>query len=486
MPDTYQQLSNTFMLSSKFELFSKRLFSSICLIFTDLITLGCVGLVLLSNQSAGDGLDAAPPLALYLALACASVFYYYVRGHYQKRIPFWDEANELLKSGVFLAMLQGTLIAVLTEFSSVLIFVLAWPIATIAIIISRALTKTLLLRAKMWQLPTVIIGNGPNAIDTARALIEEKLLGYDIISFLSVDEKHNRTIDIDGKSYTVRCFGAQPEKFLRRLGSPHIVVALEKGGLNEIQSYFDRLTFWYPKISVVPALRGLPLFGTDIHHFFSHEVLILNFKNSLGRTTSRLAKRIFDLVFASIGILLLAPVFAVLAYKVRQTGKQVIFGHERVGYKGELFRCFKFRSMIENSQEVLDKLLSENPAAKEEWEREFKLKNDPRITRFGHIIRQTSLDELPQLLNVIKGDMSLVGPRPVTEEEILRYGDKASFYKKAKPGITGLWQVSGRNDIDYESRIDLDVWYVRNWSIWNDLVILIRTVSVVLNRSGAY
>ena len=139
-----------------------------------------------------------------------------------------------------------------------------------------------------------------------------------------------------------------------------------------------------------------------------------------------------------------------------------------------------------NSQEVLQKLLDSDPAAREEWERDFKLKNDPRITPVGRFIRKTSLDELPQLFNVLKGQMSLVGPRPIISEELPRYDENVDYYLMAKPGMTGLWQVSGRNDVDYDTRVYFDSWYVKNWSLWNDIAILFKTVKVVLHRDGAY
>ncbi len=142
--------------------------------------------------------------------------------------------------------------------------------------------------------------------------------------------------------------------------------------------------------------------------------------------------------------------------------------------------------MVMNSQEVLQKLLDSDPAAREEWDRDFKLKNDPRITSVGRFIRKTSLDELPQLFNVLKGQMSLVGPRPIISEELPRYDDNVDYYLMAKPGMTGLWQVSGRNDVDYDTRVYFDSWYVKNWSLWNDIAILFKTVKVVLHRDGAY
>lgn len=142
--------------------------------------------------------------------------------------------------------------------------------------------------------------------------------------------------------------------------------------------------------------------------------------------------------------------------------------------------------MVINSDEILQNLFKNEPLAKAEWEKDFKLKDDPRITPLGNFLRRSSLDELPQLWNVLKGEMSLVGPRPIVAEELSRYDEDVDYYFMAKPGMTGLWQVSGRNDVDYQKRVYLDAWYVKNWSLWNDLVILCKTISVVIRRSGAY
>ncbi|EFO1682599.1 sugar transferase, partial [Escherichia coli] len=167
-------------------------------------------------------------------------------------------------------------------------------------------------------------------------------------------------------------------------------------------------------------------------------------------------------------------------------GGPAIYGHDRVGINGKTFKCLKFRSMVVNSKEILDELLKNDPKAKEEWDATFKLKNDPRITKIGAFLRKTSLDELPQLLNVLKGEMSLVGPRPIINAELERYNDQVDYYLLSKPGMTGLWQVSGRSDVDYDTRVYLDAWYVKNWSMWNDIAILLKTVIVVLKKDGAY
>lgn len=185
-------------------------------------------------------------------------------------------------------------------------------------------------------------------------------------------------------------------------------------------------------------------------------------------------------------ITLLLPALVILIFMVSRDGGAPIYGHERVGRDGRKFKCLKFRSMVVNSKEVLEEVLRTDPVARAEWDEDFKLKNDPRITRIGHFIRKTSLDELPQLWNVVRGEMSLVGPRPVIEAELERYAGDVDYYFMAKPGMTGLWQVSGRNDVSYETRVYFDSWYVKNWSLWNDIAILFKTIGVVLKRDGAY
>jgi exopolysaccharide production protein ExoY len=200
-----------------------------------------------------------------------------------------------------------------------------------------------------------------------------------------------------------------------------------------------------------------------------------------------IAKRALDILGAGIGLVLLSPFFLIVALLVRADGGPAFFAHQRVGRGGKLFGCLKFRSMVIDSQARLEALLANDPAARAEWEATRKLKNDPRITRIGRFLRSTSLDELPQLINVLRGEMSLVGPRPVLEAEIDRYyGAAAAHYMAVRPGITGLWQVSGRSETSYESRVALDVAYVSRPSMIADLAILLRTPVAVLSRRGAH
>ena len=198
-----------------------------------------------------------------------------------------------------------------------------------------------------------------------------------------------------------------------------------------------------------------------------------------------IALRLNQLLALSI-LVLLAPLMAAVAFLIwRRDGAPVLFAHYRVGHDGKLFRCMKFRTMYRNAERMLSELLERDPAARAEWQREQKLLSDPRITPIGHFLRRTSLDELPQLFNVLRGDMSLVGPRPITVGELTRYGRVRWQYLSVRPGMTGLWQVSGRNNTSYEERVALDRRYVEERSVWMNLQILLKTVKVVVARDGA-
>ena len=211
-------------------------------------------------------------------------------------------------------------------------------------------------------------------------------------------------------------------------------------------------------------------------------------RRSQARSGSRLARLQLRLdQFAALLLLLLfAPLMAVIALLVwRRDGAPVLFGHYRIGQHGRPFRCLKFRSMYLDSEAMLRELLERDPAARAEWERDHKLTDDPRITPIGHFLRRTSLDELPQLFNVLRGEMSLVGPRPITLAELPRYGQVRWHYLSVRPGMTGLWQVSGRNDTTYDERVELDREFVEQHSLRLRLSILLRTLRVVIRGSGA-
>jgi exopolysaccharide production protein ExoY len=198
--------------------------------------------------------------------------------------------------------------------------------------------------------------------------------------------------------------------------------------------------------------------------------------------TGGLSKRVLDIVVVLTSVVILSPLLLLVAASIFFTmGRPIVFSHRRLGFGGRPFQCFKFRTMVNDAEKVLERHLDSNPNAAREWRATRKLKQDPRTTALGQILRRSSIDELPQLLSVLMGHMSCVGPRPVVDAEIANYGEYWDEYTRARPGMTGLWQVSGRNLLPYDRRVAMDRHYVRRWSIWRDLAILIRTIPAVLH-----
>ncbi|MGF6563132.1 undecaprenyl-phosphate galactose phosphotransferase WbaP [Erwinia aphidicola] len=445
--------------------------------------------IMLINSLPGDILSEIPAhdlnlkIATHILLSVVCVGWFWVRlRHYTYRKPFWFELKEVFRTILVFSIVDLSISALSKWELSRWIWVLTWLLAMVMIPIGRSVVKRVLNRNKLWKKQSIILGSGKNAEEAYKALQSEEVMGFDVVAFF----------DVDGSQPALELFGIPVLKDEQQLWSlvnseTQFIVAVEYEQSQSRDLWLKNLAKHNCRsVSVIPSLRGVPLYGTDMAYIFSHEVMILRVNNNLAKRTSRFLKRSFDIVGALSIITMLMPALAVLIFMVSRDGGAPIYGHERVGLNGRKFKCLKFRSMVVNSKEVLDEVLRTDPAAREEWDKDFKLKNDPRITRVGHFIRKTSLDELPQLWNVVRGEMSLVGPRPVIEAELERYAGDVDYYFMAKPGMTGLWQVSGRNDVDYETRVYFDSWYVKNWSLWNDIAILFKTVGVVLKRDGAY
>ncbi len=271
-------------------------------------------------------------------------------------------------------------------------------------------------------------------------------------------------------------------------GNPQLIVALDNLNTPENQILVQQLATSQHNIHVIPAIRGLPLFGTQLSHFFSHQVLFLTLRNNLARRSHQWAKRAFDLVAATILLVGLSPLLLYVAWRIwREDGGPVIFHQPRVARKEGEFPFLKFRSMVKDADQLLARWREQkSPEWQEYYANNFKLANDPRVLPVGKWIRASSIDELPQLLNVLRGEMSLVGPRPLLARELPDYGEAIQFYRMSRPGLTGLWQVSGRSTTTFADRANLDAWYVQNWSVWYDIAILFKTIDVVFNRRGAH
>lgn len=453
------------------------------LILGPLISVGLVYLLWNNLYSYIPRHEIDSRVAAHILLSCVCVGWFWIRlHHYSYRKPFWFELKEILRTIIIFAIIDLAITAFSKWQTSRYIWTFTWASIIIALPVGRTIARKLLDKLGLWKKQSIIIGTGKNAEDAYLAIRSEKELGFDVQYFYSISETHPESL------FNIPVIHDERQLWsLTDPGSTQFFIAVEFEENTERDLWVKNLaTHFCRAVSVIPTTRGIPLNSTDMSFIFSHEVLILRVNNNLTKITSRFLKRTFDIVSSLAIVAILSPLFITLACLVKRDGGNAIYGHERIGRNGRKFKCLKFRSMVLNSKDVLAQLLATNPEARAEWEKDFKLKDDPRVTKVGAFIRKTSLDELPQLWNVLKGEMSLVGPRPIINEELERYAENVEYYLLAKPGMTGLWQVSGRNDVDYDTRVYFDAWYVKNWSLWNDIAILFKTVNVVLKRDGAY
>ena len=438
---------------------------------------------LLFNDIKNDDIPHWQHLHWLIAICCIGWYGMRLR-HYFYRKTFWFELKEVLRTLAIFAIFEIAIIAFTQWYLPRNTWITTWILIAILVPGLRAATKAILDQVGIWQRDTIVIGTGTNAVEAYKAIDSEKNLGFRTVRFIGQKQKGNQAVTINSMPVSYDT----PQKLTHQIDKRiQFIIAVESDESELRNEWLRHLMLQgYRYVSVIPTLRGMPVDSTDMSFIFSHEVMIFRVHQSLAKWPSRILKRSFD-VLASLSIItLLSPLLLFISLRVRRDGGPAIYGHERIGKNGVPFKCLKFRSMAINSKELLAELLATNKAAETEWNETFKLKDDPRVTEIGSLLRRTSMDELPQLFNVLKGDMSLVGPRPIIHEELERYQDQVDYYLMSKPGMTGLWQVSGRSDVDYETRVYLDAWYVKNWSMWNDVAILFKTISVVFKKDGAY
>ena len=365
-----------------------------------------------------------------------------------------------------------------------LFIALAAPLQFLIAPLSRAWVRASCCGRKWWGYPVMIFGSGDAATTVVLNLLQHPAYGL----------RPAIVVDPVAKVQTVMGLHVVNRPRLtsalaKRMGIRHAIVVLPDLSREQATRVLERHAKSIRHVMITSAISpfapGLPILWRDTRDLAG--VAGVEVRNRLLVAVPRMIKRTMDLVLTVSGGLCILPLIATLAVLVKFTSRGPIFyGHTRIGERGRRFSAWKFRSMVIDGDALLQAHLAANPEARDEWERDQKLKSDPRVTRVGAIIRKTSLDELPQLWNVLKGEMSLVGPRPIVNAEIEKYGRCYKIYKAVRPGITGLWQVSGRNDTTYEERLRHDEFYVRNWSPWLDMHILARTVATLICGRGAY
>jgi Undecaprenyl-phosphate galactose phosphotransferase WbaP len=337
-------------------------------------------------------------------------------------------------------------------------------------------------RFPWWGRPVVILGAGLTGDLIVKNLLRQRYLGWRPRAIFDDDPaRHGTTL------HGIPVVGAldQAGPLARQQSIDTAIVAMPGASIERLRELELANQRTFPNLILLPNFCAYASMWVQPCDFGG--ILGLHIQRNLLHPWPRLCKRFTDLALCLFGSLFVLPLTALLVVLIRlESPGPAFYSQERIGRDGRRFRAWKFRSMIANAEAVLQDYLAAHPELRDEWERDHKLRNDPRVTRVGRFLRKTSLDELPQLWNVWIGQMSLVGPRPIVAAEIPKYRDLFGLYTEVRPGITGLWQVSGRNDTTYDERVNLDASYVRNWSVWLDLWILIRTIRVVLLGKGAY
>ena len=353
-------------------------------------------------------------------------------------------------------------------------FLIAIPFCTILLPGFREVARHLFGRFNWWGVPAVIYCTGDSGKEIIKRLSLKKDLGYKAAVIIN-----NKVTDCS-MYHGIPVF-PDTKEILDAIKKLHIKVAIMcdyEGDKKPIATFYRyTITCSKNQDSLSSSLRLRDMGG----------ILAFSATHELTRGYNLLIKKLIDYILILIAAPFLIPVMLILALGVKITSPgPVFYGHKRVGKNGKEIKCWKFRSMYINSQEMLEEILRTDPKRREEWAKDRKFVDDPRVTKFGKFLRKTSLDELPQIFNILLGQMSFVGPRPVTQDEIIQYYGNAEYILSVTPGLSGMWQISGRSDTGYEERINLDTYYIQNWSIWLDIWIIIKTVWVVLKGSGAY
>lgn len=425
------------------------------------------------------------PIYFWIITPFVFMVFLYSQRLYHRKFAFYQVVEKVFYSCLYGALFSVVLlfIAKVSDTVSRAYVILFVVLCFVFLVIVRYLLKRTLGKSTFLQTPVLIIGAGLTADVIIHEFQKDSGLNYHIVGFL----EDNRPQTAYVKNYPVLGGFADMEAVIHQTATQHVLIAAPGLPQDQLADLIYRAQSICSDVGVVPNLVEVPMSNVEAESYYDAKVMILHVQNNLARWSNRAAKRVFDVVMTILGGLMISPILLGVALWVyRDSPGPVIYKHRRVGKDGKEFDCYKFRSMCVDSAERLQKLLDTDPEARKEWETSFKLKNDPRITRSGAFLRKTSLDELPQLLNVLKGEMSLVGPRPIIQKEVPRYGEFIKEYYMVRPGITGMWQVSGRSDIDYPERVRMDSWYVHNWSVWLDILMLWRTIKVVIARKGAY
>ncbi|MDR0302483.1 MAG: undecaprenyl-phosphate galactose phosphotransferase WbaP [Treponema sp.] len=360
-------------------------------------------------------------------------------------------------------------------------FLISCIFSTIMLLSARSITHLFLHKTKLGGIPAVIYGAGSTGRLVAECLTNNIRTGYEPVLFL--DDELSDENEIMGIPI-IHDTSIGPE-IVKRYNIKMAIVAMPELDADKLKNLLNKSVSFFRYNVLIPNFFNISSIWMSVRDFSG--ILGIETSHKFKLTYNLGIKRIMDILFVLIGGILLLPLLLFIALLIKITSRgPVIYKHKRLGKNGIPFYAYKFRTMKKDAEQQLKKILESDPAIREEWEKNRKLKNDPRITAVGKILRRTSFDEFPQLINIIKGEMSLVGPRPIVYDEIEKYGDDYDRIFSIKPGLTGLWQVSGRSDTNYRERISYDTYYLQSWSVWLDLWIILKTFGSLIFGKGAY
>lgn len=406
----------------------------------------------------------------YLLVVYLLVFAY--EGLYSKRLVLWEEVRRILRGTVLATAL--VILALYVTRAYVLsrsVVLLAMLLSFVALPVARTLAKQLIIILRVWSKPILIVGSDRNARVLSTELSRNWRLGY-------------RVAGVVDPGLLAGQDSAQIRSLLRAYRAESFVLSDASVGRDMAAKLLQGDRSASDELMILLDSSTLQSSGVEVEQLES--LLLMKYRYNLLQPVNFTLKRALDILATAVLLVVLSPLMAMIALLVRASSAgPVFFAQERIGKSGRRFRCLKFRTMVQNADQRLEGLLASDPAVREEWMKYSRITRDPRVTRVGRLLRRFSLDEWPQLWNVLKGEMSLVGPRPYMPRETEKIGSFMDVITRVRPGLTGLWQVSGRKETAFDERLLLDEYYVRNWSLWLDTVILLRTVRIVLQARGA-
>jgi len=414
--------------------------------------------------------------------------FYAVEGLYTQRRTMWKEIGFLTKATCLglVAVLAATALENRSGDVSRITILLLGANLLILMPVSRYMAKRFLGTFGLWRKRLLVLGATDTAQLALRGLDADPILGYQVIGLLDDDgRKHGLCAGTSCKA-PVYVLGPLSEAadLLRRNEAKDVLIAMPGLDESKLLALVYQLQGLTETLYVVPNVWGLPMMNLQLDGFLDQQIQMLKVSNNLAKPWNEWLKRGLDFVSASLLAIVMLPLMGLIALLIRLDSRgPALLRQTRLGYRNKDFACLKFRTMYVDGDQKLTTYLRENPPMADEWEKFAKLKShDPRLTRLGRILRRWSLDEFPQIINVLKGEMSLVGPRPYLPRERDRIGSHLPTIVETRPGMTGFWQVSGKNRLTFEDRVRLEVWYVRNWSPWLDLIILVKTLKAVLSE----